>query len=229
VIEQLAAQMRAPRQRLADLRAQAAANRVGAQRLGELAERHGLERLRDGMAEILAYAERRTRAAIEQLGGGERSATDVLEARDDVDPGRIGAFGISTGADVLLEVAARSTDIDALVTDGAAAGSFADWQRLQGTTAMTPFFWTEFAAIRVLSGNAPGPPLIDLVPDISAPLLLISAGRDPERDFNVSYEAAAQAEAEHWNLPGARHTSGLREQPEEYERRVSAFFDSALL
>jgi alpha-beta hydrolase superfamily lysophospholipase len=156
-------------------------------------------------------------------------ALEFLEARDDVDPGRIGAFGISTGADVLLEVAARGTGIDALVTDGAAAGSFADWQRLQGTTVMTPFFWTEFAAIRVLSGNAPGPALIDLVPDISAPLLLISAGRDPERDFNVAYEAAAQEAAEHWNLPNAHHTRGLREQPEEYERRVSAFFDSALL
>ena len=37
----LAAQMRNPRQRLADLRAQRAANRTGERRLAELAERHG--------------------------------------------------------------------------------------------------------------------------------------------------------------------------------------------
>jgi N-methylhydantoinase B len=78
-LRELASQMRFPRQRLADLRAQAAANRVGALRLGELAERHGLEHLRAGMEEILAYAERRTRAALNELPDGDYSAEDVLE------------------------------------------------------------------------------------------------------------------------------------------------------
>jgi N-methylhydantoinase B len=78
-LERLAAQMRSPRQRLADLRAQAAANRVGELRLAELAERHGHERLRTGMAEILAYAERRTRAALAKLADGTYAAEDVLE------------------------------------------------------------------------------------------------------------------------------------------------------
>jgi len=78
-LERLAEQMRAPRQRLADLRAQAAANRLGELRLGELAERHGPERLRAGMSEILAYAERRTRAALAELPDGEYAAEDVLE------------------------------------------------------------------------------------------------------------------------------------------------------
>jgi N-methylhydantoinase B len=79
VLEELAAQMRAPRQRLADFRAQAAANRIGELRLGELAERHGLDRLRAGMDEILAYAERRTRAALAALPDGTYAAEDVLE------------------------------------------------------------------------------------------------------------------------------------------------------
>jgi N-methylhydantoinase B len=75
----LVAQMRAPRQRLADLRAQAAANRVGELRLAELAARHGQGLLREGMAEILAYSERRTRAALAALPDGTYSAEDVLE------------------------------------------------------------------------------------------------------------------------------------------------------
>ncbi len=78
-LERLAARMRSPRQRLADLRAQAAANRIGELRLGELGERHGLERLRAAMEEILAYAERRTRAALEALPDGAYAAEDVLE------------------------------------------------------------------------------------------------------------------------------------------------------
>jgi N-methylhydantoinase B len=78
-LERLAAQMRSPHQRLADLRAQQAANRVGALRLEELRERLGTEALRTGMAEILAYAERRTRAALAELPDGSYRAEDVLE------------------------------------------------------------------------------------------------------------------------------------------------------
>jgi N-methylhydantoinase B len=78
-LERLAAQMRSPRQRLADLRAQQAANRIGAERLLELAGRHGPDRLRAGMDEILAYAERRTRAALAGLPDGTYAAADVLE------------------------------------------------------------------------------------------------------------------------------------------------------
>ncbi len=78
-LEALAKRMRSPRQRLADLRAQQAANRIGALRLTELAERHGLEQLRGGMAETLDYAERRTRAALAKLADGTHEASDVLE------------------------------------------------------------------------------------------------------------------------------------------------------
>jgi N-methylhydantoinase B len=79
-LAQLASQMRNPRQRLADLRAQQAANRIGELRLGELRERLGTETLRAGMAEILAYTERRTRAALAELPDGTYEAEDVLEA-----------------------------------------------------------------------------------------------------------------------------------------------------
>jgi N-methylhydantoinase B len=79
-LEHLAAQMRMPRQRLADLRAQQAANRIGELRLGELRERLGTAALSEGMAEILAYTERRTRAALAELPDGTYEAEDVLEA-----------------------------------------------------------------------------------------------------------------------------------------------------
>jgi N-methylhydantoinase B len=78
-LERLAGQMRSPRQRLADLRAQQAANRIGERRLTELAERHGNQLLRAGMDEILAYSERRTRAALAALPDGTYTAQDVLE------------------------------------------------------------------------------------------------------------------------------------------------------
>jgi N-methylhydantoinase B len=82
LLDGLTERMRNPRQREADLRAQLAAGHTGAVRLTALAERHGLPELRAGMEETLDYAERRTRARVAELGDGERTATDVLEAAD---------------------------------------------------------------------------------------------------------------------------------------------------
>jgi len=155
-------------------------------------------------------------------------ALTFVKGRDDVQPGRIGALGLSTGADVLIQAAAERGDIAALVADGAAAGSFEDWHRLRGNDLGLPPGWVMFATIRVLSGDGAGPPLEDLVARLRSRTLLISAGVDEERDFNVLYHEAARGRVEHWNLPDAHHTDAIRERPHEYERRVVAFFDEAL-
>jgi N-methylhydantoinase B len=79
-IDELVARMRQPDERRADLRAQLAANRIGALRLAALAERLGVARLRHATDAVLDYAERRTRACLAALADGERHAEDVLEA-----------------------------------------------------------------------------------------------------------------------------------------------------
>jgi N-methylhydantoinase B len=78
-VEELVAQMRQPEQRRADLRAQLAANRTGAERLREL---HGRADLAAAMRATIDYAERRTRACLRELPDGTRHAEDVLEARE---------------------------------------------------------------------------------------------------------------------------------------------------
>lgn len=78
-LHDLARHMRQPHERVADLRAQLAANRMGAGRLIELAQRIGRARLQEAFAAVLDYAERRTRACIAALPDGERRAEDVLE------------------------------------------------------------------------------------------------------------------------------------------------------
>jgi N-methylhydantoinase B len=80
VLRELAGRMRNPRQREADLRAQLAAGRAGAERVGALIDRFGLDTVRAGMRETLDYAERRTRARLAELVDGSREARDVLEA-----------------------------------------------------------------------------------------------------------------------------------------------------
>ncbi|HVW18356.1 MAG TPA: hydantoinase B/oxoprolinase family protein [Solirubrobacteraceae bacterium] len=77
-IDELVALMRAPDQRRADLRAQLAANRVGVRRM----EAIDAAALREAMAEVLDYSERRMRACLAALEDGVREAADVLEARE---------------------------------------------------------------------------------------------------------------------------------------------------
>ena len=81
-IAELSGQMRRPEQRRADLRAQLAAGRAGVGRLLELQRRVGSDALREAFAEVLDYAERRTRACLQQMEDGVRTASDVLEARE---------------------------------------------------------------------------------------------------------------------------------------------------
>jgi len=81
-IAELSERMRRPEQRRADLRAQLAAGRAGVRRLLELQERIGTGALHEAFAEVLDYAERRTRACLQEMDDGVRTASDVLEGRE---------------------------------------------------------------------------------------------------------------------------------------------------
>ena len=104
VLRDLAGQMRNPRQREADLRAQLAAGRAGGERVAALIDRFGLDTFRAGLEETLDYAERRTRARIAELDDGAYRATDVLEAA-----GARRGTGDASGAGSDLELQVRAT------------------------------------------------------------------------------------------------------------------------
>jgi len=78
----IAANSRNPDERRGDLRAQIAAHRLADERISELVERRGRERVEAAMAELHAYSERRVRAAIAALPDGRYEAADVIEAID---------------------------------------------------------------------------------------------------------------------------------------------------
>jgi N-methylhydantoinase B len=82
VLAQLVARMRNPDERRGDLRAQLAANRVAEQRVAELCDRRGHDRVVAAMDELYSYSERAMRAGISRLPDGRYEATDVLEAVD---------------------------------------------------------------------------------------------------------------------------------------------------
>jgi N-methylhydantoinase B len=81
-LDAVIAQMRNPEERRGDFRAQLAAHRLADERVAELSSRHGADRLRAAMAELLAYSERVVRAGIRRLPDGGYEASDVLEGPD---------------------------------------------------------------------------------------------------------------------------------------------------
>lgn len=156
-------------------------------------------------------------------------ALDFLGRRPEVDPGRLGALGLSTGADVLIDVAARDRRVGAVVADGATARSLADLP--PGTVVDRVLMAPVMATVRLVTGSEPGPSLASLAPRISpTPLLLIACGSLPgEIDMNIIYAEAAREPVDLWTLPGVRHTRAIHEVAAEYERRVIGHFDRALL
>lgn len=75
-----------PRERLSDLRAQMAANRVGVQRFQELCARYGVETVLASGRALLDYAERKMRAGIAALPDGQWRFEDVFDNLDFDDP-----------------------------------------------------------------------------------------------------------------------------------------------
>ncbi|MGZ8669825.1 MAG: hydantoinase B/oxoprolinase family protein [Solirubrobacterales bacterium] len=109
-LREIAARMRNPDQRLADLRAQRAANLLGIRRLRELVARDGIGALRAGMDAILAYAERRTRAALAALPDGQSTAADALEWRGREVPLRLRAT--LTGERLVLDFEGSAEQVE---------------------------------------------------------------------------------------------------------------------
>ena len=54
------------------------------------------------------------------------AALDCLARRDELQLGRVDVLGLSTGADMAIDIAARRDDVNAVVADGAAAISYED-------------------------------------------------------------------------------------------------------
>ncbi len=77
------ANVRTPEERRGDLMAQVASNRTGLRRLQDMCAREGSARVLAAARELMAYSERRMRAALRAMPAGTYRATDVL----DPDPG----------------------------------------------------------------------------------------------------------------------------------------------
>jgi len=161
---------------------------------------------------------------------GERdihAAVAFLQRQPDVDPGRIGGIGLSVGGEMMIEAAAESSDLKAIISEGASSRSVRDeiangsgWQELVGNSVAT-------AATAVFTNNLPPSTLKSLVPKISGAAFFVygERGQPAERPANRAFYKAAHGHKAIWEVPGSGHIGGTEAQPGEYERRVTEFFD----
>jgi fermentation-respiration switch protein FrsA (DUF1100 family) len=155
-----------------------------------------------------------------------------LRSRPDVDPSRIGGFGFSVGGEMLLEAAAQSDGFKAIVSEGA-GGRVGD-EDVSGLVRVfaKPNLAVMTAALTVFSNQGPPPPIVDRIGRIApTPVFLIYAdpGMGGENTRQPKYYAAASEPKSIWKVPGSKHTGGIDARPVDYEQRVVAFFDGALL
>jgi fermentation-respiration switch protein FrsA (DUF1100 family) len=162
-----------------------------------------------------------------------KAAIGFLRQRADIDPDRIGGIGLSVGGELMLETAAETDALKAVVSEGAGIRSVreaavSDW----GQKWMAVPIWGGItAATAVFSDDAPPPNLNDLVGRIAPRAVFFiyaSRGQGGEELSQDFYESAREPKAV-WQVPEASHTGGIEARPREYERRVVGFFDEALL
>ena len=167
---------------------------------------------------------------------GERdihAAVKFLQGRRDVDPERIGGIGLSVGGEMMIEAAAESTALKAIVSEGASGRSVRDdfangsvgWQEKLADGIVT-------VATAVSSSNTPPADLKSLVPKIGdRPVLFVygERGQPAEKPANRGFFDAKRGRREIWEVPGSGHIGGMEAQPREYEQRVVDFFDRWLL
>lgn len=144
-----------------------------------------------------------------------RAGIDFLRQRPDVDPRRIGGLGLSVGGEMMLETAAGTTDLAAVVSEGAGSRSMAEEvDDASGFSKVTTAlgYGARDIANSVLQNRLPPRNLEDLVPRIAPrPLFLIHAGADDVGHRNPDLYRAAREPKQIWEARGG-HTEGIERQ-----------------
>ena len=163
------------------------------------------------------------------------AAVSYLQSRPDV-RSRIGALGLSMGGEEAIGAAAADTRIGAVVAEGATNRSTADraWLSDQYGWRGTLQEGIEWLTYGVTDLFTPADQPISLRDAAAAaaprPILLIAGGALPDEEYADRYiRSGSPGSVQLWVVPEAGHTAGLQVAPAEWEQRVIAFFDSALL
>ena len=145
----------------------------------------------------------------------------------------IGALGLSLGGEVLLSACGELPQIKAVAADGATHHTLSDYLTLPSNQSLVRNWTTRvmYFSAGVFTGQQP--PTTTLLESIKNAkdtrfLFIAAQNVDDEVAFDTMYSEQTKGRSTLWVVPGAGHTQGFALQPEEYEKRVTAFFDETL-
>ncbi|PFG40960.1 serine aminopeptidase S33 family [Georgenia soli] len=158
------------------------------------------------------------------------AAVAYLEARPDVDAGRIAAVGLSMGGEEAL--GAARAGLRAVVAEGVTGRSADDlgWLTAYGWRGRVQLLLDRAqTAVADLLSTADRPtPLREAVAGTpSRPVLLIVAGDVPDETLAARELSAGLRHVSVWTVDGGDHTGGLRTDPDRWTREVIGFLDAA--
>jgi uncharacterized protein len=160
-----------------------------------------------------------------------KAAAAFLQHRPDVDRDRIGGIGLSVGGEMMLQTAAETDAIKAVVSEGAGSRSIREVVEKRAWLDV-PTYSVLTAGTALFSNHAPPQNLKQLVSRIaprSVFFIYSTHGTGGEEKLlNPKYYAAAGEPKAIWEIPESSHVGGIKARPKEYERRVIGFFDRAL-
>lgn len=168
-------------------------------------------------------------------GRGERAAVaaavDWLTARPEVDPARIGGFGLSMGGYILLQAAITDTRLRAIVLVSTPANIVEELRFASNRWGLL----SELPAVWALKRS--GMPYRELQPrDIIGSIspravFLVGGERDNWVPQSVARELfiAARDPKRLWIVQGAAHTDFAKVAPQEYAEQLTRFFEEWLL
>jgi uncharacterized protein len=163
-------------------------------------------------------------------------AVSYLQARPDVDARRIGAVGMSMGAEEAIGAAATNDRIRAVVAEGATGRTAADNEWLSdryGVRGAVTEGWDavlEYGLADLLTSAEPPVSLHDAVAAAAPrPVLLITAGTVDEEAAAARYiRSASPRSVQVWQVPDAGHVQGISTRPGEWKRQVLGFLGPEL-
>lgn len=164
------------------------------------------------------------------------AAIDTLAARPEVDPARIGLFGMSMGGVISIVVTAQDRRIKALAVEGPFAThetiltrSLRHYSKLPLLTSIRPL--VHWMLQRRFGGSLADAEPFRFVADVSPrPLYIMGDENDAVvgcEDSRVLFDAAGEPKR-YWLIPRSDHARGWQFAGEEYERRLLDFFRTAL-
>lgn len=170
------------------------------------------------------------------IGLDVQGAVDFIQSQPEVDQDRIGALGLSVGANAILFASAQGAPIQALIADGTGMARTEDALEPMLPEIRPVFFGTPLNRnyhlfIDVFSQKPPPPPVKEIVPKIAPRPILFIAGEAEwlEPALAQRYAVAAGENASVWLAPGATHLSAIFDHPKEYGQRMLSFYDEYLL